>query len=206
MNLETSLYDSYCTLHFNNFFSSRNLAHSLKKNINSIGTVRANRKNMQTFLPDKNLKRGDCRFKTCKNVIYVKWMDNRAVTLIGSNAANLNQMSSVLRRQKGVSSKSAVPCPIIVKKYNQSMDGVDLCDQYTAAYHLDRRTNLIFRSISKHAEGVLIVRLVRLKIAHLSFALYVIYLCAFRRRETVFCFTTKTQTNEQTVLNKVLNI
>ena len=54
-------------------------------------------------------------------------MDNRAVTLTGSNVGNLNQMLSVLRLQKGASTKSAVPCPIIVMKYNESMDGVDLC-------------------------------------------------------------------------------
>ena len=71
-------------------------------------------------------------------------MDNRAVTLIGSNVGDLNQMSSVLRRQKGASCKSAMPCPIIVKKYNQSMGGVDLCDQYTVAYHLDRRCKFRF--------------------------------------------------------------
>ena len=116
----------------------------MKKNIYSIGTVRANRKNMPTFSPDKNFETDDCEFKTCKNVISVKWMDNRAVTLIGSNVGDLNQMSSVLLRQKGASSKSAVPCPIIVRKYNQSMGGVDLCDQYTAAHHLDRRSKFRF--------------------------------------------------------------
>ena len=71
-------------------------------------------------------------------------MDNQAVTLIGSNVGNLNQMLSVLPCQKVASSKSAVPCPIIVKKYNKSMVGVDLCHQYTAAYHLDRRTKFRF--------------------------------------------------------------
>ena len=35
-------------------------------------------------------------------------------------------------------------CPIIVKKYNQSMGGVDLCDQYAVAYHLDRRSKFRF--------------------------------------------------------------
>ena len=99
---------------------------------------------MPTFSPDKNFETDDCEFKTCKNVISVKWMDNRAVTLIGSNVGDLNQMSSVLLRQKGASSKSAVPCPIIVRKYNQSMGGVDLCDQYTAAHHLDRRSKFRF--------------------------------------------------------------
>ena len=109
LNLATFLNDSYCTLHLDNFFSSPHLIQTLfEKNIYSVGTIRTNRKNMPTFPPDKNIERGDCKFKTCKNVICVKWMDNGAVTLIGSN---------VLRRQKGASSKSAVPYPIIVKKY-----------------------------------------------------------------------------------------
>ena len=73
------------------FFSSPNLIQTLfeKKNIYIIRTIWANRKNMPAFSPDKNLKRGDCEFKTCKNVVCVKWMDNRVVTLIGSNAGNL---------------------------------------------------------------------------------------------------------------------
>ena len=76
--------------------------------------------------------------------ICVKWMDNQAVTLTGSDVDDLKQISSVLRRQKGSSSKSAVLSPITVKKYNQSMGGVDLCDQYTAAYHLVRRSKFRF--------------------------------------------------------------
>ena len=88
---------------------------------------------MPTFSREKNPERGDCEFKTCKNVICDKWMDNRAVTLTGSNVGNFNQMSSVLHRQKGASSKSALSCPIFVKKYSQSMDGVNVCSQYTAA-------------------------------------------------------------------------
>ena len=99
---------------------------------------------MPTFSWDKNLKRVIAKLKTCTNVICVKWMDSQTVTLIRSNVGNLNQILSVLPCQKGASSKSTVPCPIIVKKYNQSMGGVDLCDQYTAAYHLDRRSKFPF--------------------------------------------------------------
>lgn len=47
-------------------------------------------------------------------------MDNRTVTLL-RRVGNLNQIFSVLHRQKGASSKSTVPCPIIIKKYRQSM-------------------------------------------------------------------------------------
>ena len=99
---------------------------------------------MPTFSPDKNLRRGDCEFKIYKNVICVKWMDNLAVTLIRSNVGDLNQMPLVQCCQERPSSKSAVPCPIIVKKYNQSMGGVGLCDQYTAVCHLDQRSKFHF--------------------------------------------------------------
>ena len=138
-NLAISSNDYYCTVLFDNFFASSNLSQTLfEKNIYSIGTVWAKSKTCQKS------QKSDCKLKTCTNVICVKWMDNQAVTLIRSNAGNLNQILSVLPCQKGASSKSTVPCPIIVKKYNQSMGGVDLCDQYTAAYHLDRRSKFPF--------------------------------------------------------------
>ena len=73
-----------------------------------------------------------------QNVICVKWMDYQAVTPIGRNVGDLNQMSLVLGRQKVASRKSSMPCLIIVKKYNESMGGVSLCHKYTATYHLDR--------------------------------------------------------------------
>ena len=58
----------------------------------------------------------------------------------------------------------------------------------------------MFFSIRKHAEVVLIVQLVGSKIADLSCALYVIDLFACRKKETVCCFITNRQTNEETVL------
>ena len=133
LNLATSSNYSYCT----QFEKKRKRFKALELS-EQIG------KTCQHFRQTKNPKRGDCKFKTCKNLICVKWMDNQAVTLIGSDVDDLKQISSVLRRQKGSSSKSAVPSPITVKKYNQSMGGVDLCDQYTAAYHLVRRSKFRF--------------------------------------------------------------
>ena len=50
-------------------------------------------------------------------------------------------MSSVLRRSKGQNSKFPIPCPKMVKEYNNNMGGVDLMDQKTAAYKLDRKAS-----------------------------------------------------------------
>ena len=40
--------------------------------------------------------------------------------------------------------KSSVPCPKVVKLYNSDMAGVDLMDQRTAAYRLDRKSSVRF--------------------------------------------------------------
>ena len=42
-------------------------------------------------------------------------------------------------RQKGLASKIQVPCPDVIKKYNQEFGGVDLVNQRTAVYNLVRK-------------------------------------------------------------------
>ena len=92
LNLATSLNDSYCTLLFGNFFSSPNLIKNcLKKIFTTLELSEQIGKTCQHFHQTKISKEVIANLKH-KNVICVKWMDNRAVTLIGSNIGNLNQM------------------------------------------------------------------------------------------------------------------
>ena len=46
--------------------------------------------------------------------------------------------------QKGLASKIQVPCPDVIQKYNQEFGGVDLVNQRTAAYNLDRKSFIRF--------------------------------------------------------------
>lgn len=46
--------------------------------------------------------------------------------------------------QKGLASKIQVPCPDVIQKYNQELGGVDLVNQRTAAYNLDRKSFIRF--------------------------------------------------------------
>ena len=48
------------------------------------------------------------------------------------------------RREKGSKIMSLVPCPKAVRLYNSGMGGVDVMDQRTAAYRLDRKSSVIF--------------------------------------------------------------
>ena len=68
-------------------------------------------------------------------------MDNRSVLVFSSALDGTNDMLSVQRRKKGLKVKSWVPCPKVVKLYNSGMGAVDLMDQRTAAYRLDRRSH-----------------------------------------------------------------
>ena len=46
-----------------------------------------------------------------------------------------------IEREKGSKIQSLVPCPKVVKLYDSGMGGVDLMEQRTAAYSLDRESS-----------------------------------------------------------------
>ena len=56
----------------------------------------------------------------------------------------MNDILSVQRREKGSKTKSLVPGRKAVKLYDSGMGGVDLMDQRTAAYCLDRKSSVRF--------------------------------------------------------------
>ena len=142
LNLSQKLEGSYCTLYFDNFFNSPLLVNKLyEKGLYCVGTVRKDRRNMAVMPNDSNMKRGDIEFQFSENIAAVKWFDNRGVTLVGTALEGCDQISSVSRRAKGQSSKVTVPCPKMVKDYNSNMGGVDLLDQKTAVYRLDRKSS-----------------------------------------------------------------
>ena len=70
---------------------------------------------MAVMKTDNAIKRGDIDFQYADNIVAVKWYDK--------------------------SVKIPVPCPLIVKEYNNGMSGVDLLEQRTAAYKLDRKSS-----------------------------------------------------------------
>ena len=62
--------------------------------------------------------------------------------LLLSALEGMNDILSVLRRDKGSKTKSLVACPMVVKLYNSDMSGVDLMDQPAAVYSLGRKSSL----------------------------------------------------------------
>ena len=145
LQLTKDLERSFCTVYFDNFFNSPKLIEKLfAKAIYGIATVWANRKEMPKMIDDNQMKIGDCEFLLSGNTMACNWMDNQSVLLLWSALDGMNDISSVQRREKGSKIKSSVPCRKVVKLYNSDMSGVDLMDQRTAAYCLDRRPSVRF--------------------------------------------------------------
>ena len=61
--------------------------------------------------------------------------------MVGTCIEECDKISTVSRRVKGQSAKIPASCPEIIKDYNSAMGGVDLLDQQTAAYKLDRKSS-----------------------------------------------------------------
>ena len=60
LQLKKDLERSFCTVYFDNFFNSPKFIEELfQKGVCSIGTVRANRKQMPKRIDEKQMKRGD---------------------------------------------------------------------------------------------------------------------------------------------------
>ena len=74
-------------------------------------------------------------------MVAVKWFDNCGVTMVGTFLEECKKVSTATRRVNRQSVKKPVPCPEMIKDYNSGMGGVDLLDQKTAAYKLDRKSS-----------------------------------------------------------------
>lgn len=123
-------------LFFDRYFTTVSLLDRLlSKGIKSTGTIMSNRLKNVHFSQDKKFQRGIWEeFTRCDNQISVtKWKDSKCVTLI-STATGAEPYSIVKRWSKTENKEIEIPCPDVVKSYNQYMGGVDVCDQQMECY------------------------------------------------------------------------
>ncbi|XP_049764426.1 piggyBac transposable element-derived protein 2-like [Schistocerca cancellata] len=122
-----------------NWFTSYNLISALKNyGILAVGTVRPTRLQGCNLKADSELKkqgRGsyDYRTETERNIIALKWYDNKSVVLV-SSYEGVSPVEPVKRLSVGERKYIDVPRPNIVKEYNRSIGGVDLHDMLVALY------------------------------------------------------------------------
>jgi len=123
-------------LFFDRYFTTVPLLDRLlSEGLMATGTIISNRLRNVHFSQDKKFQRGVWEeFTRCDNQISAtKWKDSKCVTLI-SNATGAEPYSVVKRWSKTENKEIEVPCPDVVKSYNQYMGGVDICDQQMECY------------------------------------------------------------------------
>lgn len=132
-------------LYFDNFFTSLHLLEELKiMRLKGTGTMRENRVGRECPLPHstvmKNRERGSLEFITSDTncITICKWCDNNVVT-IATNFNTVLPTMPVKRFSQKEKKNIYVPQPQVVKKYNESMGGVDRADQNISLYRTQIR-------------------------------------------------------------------
>lgn len=135
-----------------NFFNSVQLMIDLQQNkIMACGTTRWDRKNFpKDQLPDgKEMNHGDSAFRSTRTgIVAVRWKDKKGINFL-SNYHNPNTKTTVTRKQPDGSLK-VVPCPTLVKDYNNQMGCVDKANQLKSTYEIDRRSRKWWHRIFFH--------------------------------------------------------
>ncbi|RXN16689.1 piggyBac transposable element-derived 2-like protein [Labeo rohita] len=144
-------------LYFDNWFTSVPLQLELaRQRVHCLGTVRSTRLPGNSMVSDAELKRsgrGSFQEKTAivgNTTLYaVKWYDNRSVTLL-SDYVGAHPVTHVQRWDRGSKAITDVPCPAVVRDYNQHMGGLDLLDSLIALYRTKIRSKKWYHRLFFH--------------------------------------------------------
>lgn len=122
------------SFYFDNLFTKANLLCTLKENgYGATGTIRENRLPREIpLIPKKQLEkqvRGDFSYILEKNsgIMYVRWMDNKAVTL-ASSLYGVTPIKPVDRFSRTDKKTISIPRPDLIMRYNKNMGGTDQMD------------------------------------------------------------------------------
>ena len=130
----STIKETYVTLAFDRLFTSVNLMDTLQ--FGAVGTYNATRKNLPKAA--LHLEKRESGFKCNNNrTLFARWRDTKKVILL-SNCHN--ESSSSIQKKNKDGSGRWVSCPEAIQSYRKIMGGVDLADQISGLYDLDRKS------------------------------------------------------------------
>ncbi|CAH1984900.1 unnamed protein product [Acanthoscelides obtectus] len=98
------------------------------------------------FKEKRKMNRGECEFLTNQSSsLATRWQDTKEVIVLSNCQSTV--MTSVKRKDKS-GKKVDVPCPTAIAFYNEIMGGVDLADQMSGVYNLDRKSCKWWKKVS----------------------------------------------------------
>ena len=142
-----SQFGSNYNIIMDNFFTSPNLLHTLKKK-GIAATVRINRDENGPLRPKKEmekLERGafDVVNDKNSNLTLVRWKDNKVVT-VASTFVGKMPLRKAHRYVKAQNGRAEIDQPQSIFLYNKGMGGVDRVDKNISSYMIGLRSNKLW--------------------------------------------------------------
>jgi len=129
------------SLTFDRFFTSIHLLDTIA--YSSVGTLMSNCKNAPKF--DSKLKKSEYELLHYDQGTLVARSHNSKEFMLSSNC-NCGVISEAAQKQE-TGEKLICPCPQAIEFYNSIMGGVDLTDQKTGLYDLDRKSHKWWKKV-----------------------------------------------------------
>jgi hypothetical protein len=136
VDLSRSIQGQFHIVNVDNFFTSPDLlGRLLAQNTYARGTVRKNRKGYPVnLLKEKDLKvQGQYNAAQQGEMLACAWKDKKVIHTLSTADDPANIASHVARKQRNGTIRQ-VDCPVIIKEYNDYMNGVDRADQIRTTY------------------------------------------------------------------------
>uniref|UniRef100_A0A8C5EFR8 PiggyBac transposable element-derived protein domain-containing protein n=1 Tax=Gouania willdenowi TaxID=441366 RepID=A0A8C5EFR8_GOUWI len=143
-------------IYVDNFYTSPKLFMELSKlKFGACGTYRENQKGCprgRSNALTKKSERGTLRWICEGQLVFVKWMDTREVSVCSTIHPAVSE-ETVRRKVKDRDRHWAVrniPCPAAIMAYNKHMGGADLSDQLIQYYSAHRKTARWYKTVLLH--------------------------------------------------------